>query len=52
MSDRCAHCDDRIPSEKWHPVATVRDDEGAVEIHDFCSEPCRAAWQSERAVEE
>lgn len=49
MSDRCTNCDGRIPAEEWHPVATVRDDDGEIEIYAFCSESCQTAWQSERA---
>ena len=51
VSDRCAYCDGPVPTEEWHPVATVRDDDGAVEIYDFCNETCRTAWESERAGE-
>lgn len=46
MSQRCTHCDERIDPEEWHPVATVRDAEGTAEIHDFCCEDCREAWES------
>jgi len=52
MSDRCTNCDGRIPAEEWHPVTTVRDDDGEVEIYAFCSEPCRTAWQAERTDDE
>ncbi|UPV73574.1 hypothetical protein M0R89_13620 [Halorussus limi] len=48
MSDRCTYCDGPVSAEEWHPVATVRDDDGTVEIYDFCSENCLTAWQSER----
>ena len=46
-SEQCSQCGDAIPSDEWHPVATERDDDGRVEIHDFCSEGCRSAWQGE-----
>ncbi|UPV99622.1 hypothetical protein M0R88_13995 [Halorussus gelatinilyticus] len=49
MNERCTYCDGRIPAEEWHPVATVRDDDGDVEIYAFCSEPCRTSWRSEYA---
>lgn len=44
MTDECARCGAAVPSEEWHPVATVRGDDGAVEVYDFCSEACRSAW--------
>ncbi len=44
MTDECARCGSPVPAEEWHPVATVRDDDGTVEIYDFCSEACRTAW--------
>lgn len=47
MSEECSECGDAIPSDEWHPVATRRDDGGDVEVHDFCSEACRSAWQTE-----
>jgi hypothetical protein len=48
MSHGCAHCDGSITAENWHPVTTVRDDEGEVEVHAFCCADCRAAWRAER----
>lgn len=48
MSQQCSHCDDSVPAEDWHPVATVRNDEGEIEIHLFCSETCRSAWKADR----
>ncbi|WP_449272309.1 DUF7576 family protein [Halorussus salinisoli] len=48
MTDRCTRCGDDITLEEWHPVATVRDDDGTVQIYDFCCEACRTAWQDER----
>lgn len=48
MTEPCTHCDCDVPAEEWHPVATVRNDDGTVEIYDFCSERCRSAWKSER----
>ncbi|MFC7080646.1 DUF7576 family protein [Halorussus caseinilyticus] len=47
MTETCIRCGDAIPSDEWHPVATVRDEDGEVEIYDFCSEACRTAWQSD-----
>ncbi len=44
MTDECARCGAAVPADEWHPVATVRDDDGTVEIYDFCSEACRSAW--------
>jgi hypothetical protein len=46
MTEQCSQCGDAVPSDEWHPVATERDDDGRVEIHDFCSEGCRSAWQT------
>ena len=48
MSQQCSYCGDDVPGEEWHPVTTVRDDDGDVEIHTFCSEACRAAWEDGR----
>ncbi|WP_168216223.1 DUF7576 family protein [Halorussus halobius] len=48
MSQRCSHCGRPIPSDEWHPVATVRDGDGEFEIHDFCGSDCRAAWERGR----
>jgi len=44
VNSQCTHCDERIDPEEWHPVATLRDEEGTAEIHDFCCEDCRSAW--------
>jgi hypothetical protein len=44
VSSWCTHCDERIDSEEWHPVATLRDEEGTAEIYAFCCEECRSAW--------
>lgn len=49
MSKQCAHCGSAIDPEEWHPVATLRDDEGTAEIYDFCCEDCRTAWQAKTA---
>ncbi|NEU56705.1 hypothetical protein [Halorussus sp. MSC15.2] len=52
MSDECARCGAVVPSGEWHPVKTVRDDEGRVVIHDFCCEACRSAWLAERNADD
>ncbi|MFC4449779.1 DUF7576 family protein [Halorussus aquaticus] len=52
MSDECARCGVVVPSGEWHPVKTVRDDEGRVEIYDFCGEACRSAWLAERNADD
>jgi hypothetical protein len=49
MSQRCTHCSERIDPEEWHPVATVRDEDGTAEILDFCCEDCRVVWKSDDA---
>lgn len=48
MSDLCVECGVPVPVEEWHPVATVRDDDGDVLIRDFCSEQCLSAWEADR----
>lgn len=48
MSQQCTHCDEHVPAEDWHPVATVRGDDGEIAVHLFCSEECRSAWQADR----
>lgn len=45
MSKQCAHCGEEITTDEWYPVATERDDDGEIEIYDFCCESCRAAWR-------
>jgi len=52
VSQWCAHCGDAVPVEEWHPVVTARDDDGDVEIHDFCEESCRDAWAADRETRE
>jgi hypothetical protein len=47
MSGACAECGDPIPSDEWHPVATRRDEDGEIEIFDFCGESCRSAWRTD-----
>jgi hypothetical protein len=46
--DRCDHCGDPIDTDDWHPVATRRDDDGRIQIRDFCCDDCRDAWLRER----
>jgi tellurite resistance-related uncharacterized protein len=47
MSDECSHCGDAVPTEDWHPVATVRTDDGELEVHLFCSETCQSSWNAD-----
>ncbi|WP_134672009.1 DUF7576 family protein [Halorussus marinus] len=44
----CHCCGDPIDTDDWHPVATRRDEDGRIQIHDFCCEDCRSAWVRER----
>jgi len=46
--DRCDHCGGPIDTDDWHPVATRRDDDGRIQIRDFCCDDCRDAWLGER----
>lgn len=52
VSQRCTHCGASIDREEWHPVATLRDDEGTAEIYDFCSDDCRSAWEAETTADD
>jgi hypothetical protein len=52
MTEECAECGDHIPSGEWHPVATLRDGDGEMDIYDFCSEDCRSSWQADVASDD
>ena len=48
MSQRCWYCDDSVPTDEWHPVVTVRNDDGEVEVLPFCNDECRSGWSADR----
>ncbi|WP_115862313.1 DUF7576 family protein [Halorussus litoreus] len=48
VNRQCSYCGEDVPAEEWHPVATVRDADGDIDIHAFCNEACRSAWERER----
>lgn len=39
----CAYCGSVLPDEEWCPVVTSEED-GAVVVHSFCDDDCKAAW--------
>ncbi|WP_257298475.1 hypothetical protein [Haloarchaeobius sp. FL176] len=41
----CATCGDPVETDEWHPAATTRTDDGAVQIRSFCDRSCRDRWR-------
>ncbi|MFD1647524.1 DUF7576 family protein [Haloarchaeobius litoreus] len=44
----CATCGAPVETDEWHPAASTKRGDGAVQILSFCDHSCRDRWQ-ERA---
>ena len=47
---QCAHCESVLPVDEWCPVVTSEEG-GAVAVHSFCDDDCKAAWLDEQEVD-
>lgn len=44
----CAHCDDELVEEEWHPVVTDTIDDTDLALYSFCNDACKNAWVAEQ----
>lgn len=45
----CAVCGDHVDGQEWHPAAIEERSDGDIRVRAFCSEACRAEWNTERS---
>lgn len=42
----CATCNAVVENAEWHPVSARTTEAGEVAVYLFCSEACKAQWQT------
>ena len=45
----CEQCGDPIETNEWYPVTSDRDEDGSLQLYQFCTEDCQSAWLDERS---
>lgn len=46
--DVCERCGATIATNDWYPIAKERTADGSLELYPFCSDDCKARWETEQ----